>query len=131
MVEDVEDERVEVFDVDVNKEIQVLDLEGDVLTVSDVDGKVPLKTRCWSRCQMGFHTPLDKMPMDVQAVNVDVNPYDVLLDLVVRSKVPIYDVVLLVDDVDKVDGQNDADVLGFPTVLDVQDDAEVNLRDLL
>ena len=68
-----------------------------------------------------------------------------------HSKVPIFDVVLLpedveddvefvlasfavvllVDDVDKVDGQDDADVLGFPTVLDVQGDVEVSLCDLL
>ena len=40
-------------------------------------------------------------------------------------------VVLLLDDVDKVDGQNDVDVLGFPTVLDVQGDVEVSLCDLL
>ena len=85
--------------------------------------------------------------MNVQDANVDVNLRDVLLDVVVHSKVPIFDVVLLpddvevvlaifvvvllVDDVDKVDGQNDVDVLGFPTVLDVQGDVEVNLCDLL
>ena len=88
--------------------------------------------------------------MDVQAVNVDVNLYNVLLDVVVHSNVPISDVVLLpedveadvefvlaifvvvllVDDVDKVNGQYDADVLDSP-VLDAQGDVEVNLRDLL
>ena len=40
-------------------------------------------------------------------------------------------IVLLVDGVDEVDGQDDADVLGFPTVLDVQGDVEVILCDLL
>ena len=40
-------------------------------------------------------------------------------------------VVLLVVDVDKVDGQDDADVLGSPTVLDVQGCVEVVLCDLL
>ena len=102
---------------------------------------------------MGFHTPSGQNAMDGQAVNVDVNLHDVLLDAVVHSKVPIFDVVrlqvlpedvrrcrnflaifvvvLLVDDVDTIDGQNDADVLRFPTVLDVQGDVEVNLRDLL
>ena len=62
---------------------------------------------------MGLSTPLGKVPMNVQDANVDVNLHDVLLDVVVHSKVPIFDVVLLVDDVDKVDGQNDVDVLGF------------------
>ena len=33
------------------------------------------------------------MPIDAQGVNVDVNLYNVLLDVVVHSKVPIYDVV--------------------------------------
>ena len=39
--------------------------------------------------------------------------------------------MLLVDDIDKVDGQDDADALGFPTALDVQGCVEVNLCDLL
>ena len=43
----------------------------------------------------------------------------------------IFVVVLLVDDVDKVNGQNDVDVLGCPTVLDEQGDVEVSLCDLL
>ena len=91
--------------------------------------------------------PLGKVPMSVQDIDVHVNLCDVLLDLVVRSKVPILDVVLLpddvevvlaifvvvlwVDDVDKVDGQDEVDVLSFPTVLDVQGDVEVSLCDLL
>ena len=37
----------------------------------------------------------------------------------------------MVDDVDKVDGKDEASNLGFPTVLDVQGDVEVNLCDLL
>ena len=43
------------------------------------------------------------------------------------------DVVLLVNDVGKVNGQNDVDVwvLGFPTVLDEQGDVEVSFCDLL
>ena len=73
--------------------------------------------------------PLGKMPINVQDANVDVNLHDVLLDVTVHSKVPFFDVVLLpddvgvalaifvvvllADDVDKVDGQNDADVLNF------------------
>ena len=91
--------------------------------------------------------PLGRMPMNVQDANVDVDLHDVLLDVIVRSKVPIFDVVLLpddvevvlvsfvvvflVDDVDKIDGQNDADVLGFLTVLDEQGIVEVSLCDLL
>ena len=87
------------------------------------------------------------MPVAVQDVNADVNLYDVFLDLVVHFVVPIFDVVLLpedvevvlaifvvvflVDDVDKVDGQVDADVLGFHTVLDVQGEVEVVLCELL
>ena len=76
--------------------------------------------------------PLGKMPMSVQDASVDVNLRDVLLDVVVHSKVPIFDVVLLpddvkvvlvafvvvllVDDVGKVDGQNNVDVF-FPQFL--------------
>ena len=48
-----------------------------------------------------------------------------------RSCPAIFVVVHLVNDVDKVDGQDDADVFGFPTVVDVQDCVEVNLCDLL
>ena len=44
---------------------------------------------------------------------------------------PFFAVVLLVDDVDKVDEQADADVLGFHTVLDVQGCVEVVLCGLL
>ena len=39
--------------------------------------------------------------------------------------------VLIVENVDKVNGLNDVDVLGSPTVLDEQGDVEVNLCDLL
>ena len=46
--------------------------------------------------------PLGKMPMNVQDANVDVDLHDVLLDVIVRSKVPIFDVVLLPDDVEVV-----------------------------
>ena len=69
------------------------------------------------------------MPVAVHDVNAGVNLYDVLLDVVVLFVVPIFDVVflpedvkvvlaifvavLLVDDVDKVDEQADADELGF------------------
>ena len=49
---------------------------------------------------MGIHTPLGKMPMSVKDVNVDVNLRDVLLDVVVHSKAPIFDVVLLPEDVE-------------------------------
>ena len=38
---------------------------------------------------------------------------------------------LLLEDVDKVNGLNDVDVLDSPTVLDEQGDVEVNLCDLL
>ena len=40
--------------------------------------------------------------MNVQDANVDVNLRDVLLDVVVHSKVPIFDVVLSPDDVEVV-----------------------------
>ena len=87
------------------------------------------------------------MPVAVLDVNADVNLYDVLLNVVVHFIVPIFDVVLLpedievvlamfvvlllVDDVDEVAGQVDADVLGFHTVLDVQGEVEVVLCELL
>ena len=79
---------------------------------------------------MGLNTPLSRVSINVQDANVDVNLRDVPLDVVVHSEVPIVHVVLF-SDVDKVDGQNDADVLGFHTVLDVQDGVKVNLCDLL
>ena len=114
-----------------------------MLKVGDVDGKVPFKTRdvdlderwdCISLWANACRCP-------VQDVGVDVNFCDVLLE-VARSKVPVFDVVLLpedveddvevvlaflviillVADVDRVDGQDDADILGSPTVLDVQGD---------
>ena len=91
--------------------------------------------------------PLGKMPKNVQDANANVNLHDVLLDVVAHSKVPLFDVVpltddveivltlfavvLLIDDVGKVDEQNDKDVLGFPTVLAEQGDVEVSLCDLL
>ena len=80
--------------------------------------------------ELGCIPPLGEVPVAVQDVNADVNLFHVLLDVVVRFVVPIFDVVLLpddvevvltiivvvllVDDVDKVDEQADADVLGFP-----------------
>ena len=42
------------------------------------------------------------MPVAVQDVNADVNLYDVLLDVVVHSVAPIFDVVLLLEDVEVV-----------------------------
>ena len=49
-----------------------------------------------------------------------------MFEVVVLLKfLAIFVVVFLVDDVDKLNGQNDVDVLGFPTVLDVQGDVEV------
>ena len=43
----------------------------------------------------------------------------------------MFAIVLLLNDVDKVNGQSDVDVLDFPTVLDEQGDVEVSLCDLL
>ena len=87
--------------------------------------------------------PLGNMPKKVQDANVDVNLHDVLLDVVVHSKMPTLDgiplpedvevvlmilvEVLLVNDVGKVDGQNDEDVLGFPTVLNEEGDVRSQL----
>ena len=55
----------------------------------------------------------------------------VLLPEDVKVVLAIFVVVPLVDDVDKVKGQDDADVLDFPKVLDVKGRVEVVLRDLL
>ena len=87
--------------------------------------------------------PLGKMPRDVQNAHEDVKLDDALLKVDIHSRVPTSDVlllddvgsvlkiVLLHDDVDKVNGQNDVDVVDFPTVLDEQGDVEVSLCDLL
>ena len=48
-----------------------------------------------------------------------------------KLRLSIFVVALLVNDVDKVVGQDDANVLGFPAVLDVQGCVEVILCDLL
>ena len=56
---------------------------------------------------------------------------DVLLPDDVGSVLKMFAIMFLLDDVDKVNGQNDVDVLDFPTVLDEQGDAEVSLCDLL
>ena len=71
------------------------------------------------------------MPRNVQNDNVDANLYDVLHDVVVHSRVQLVDVVFLVDDVDKVKGQKDDEVLDFLTVLDGQGDVQVSLCDPL
>ena len=42
--------------------------------------------------------------------------FDVLLPDDVGSILRMFAIVLLIDDVDKVNGQNDVDVLDFPTV---------------
>ena len=115
--------------------------------ILNVDGKVPLEV-----CDVHLNVtwklmpPLGTEPWDVQDAHVDVKLDDALLEIDVYSKLPSSDVllsdevgvvlkmfaiVLLLDDVDKVNGQSDVEVLDFPTVLDEQDDVEVNLCDLL
>ena len=90
--------------------------------------------------------PLGKVPWDVQDIHDDVKLDDVILEVEMYSKMRAFDALLhnvvrfllkmldllsIPDDVDKVDGLNDIDVLNFPTVLDQQGDVEVNLCDLL
>ena len=91
--------------------------------------------------------PLGEVPKDVQDARADVKLHDALLEVDVHSKVPTSDVVLLpddvgvalmmfaivllVNDVDRVNGQDDADELNFSAVLDEQGDVEVSWCDLL
>ena len=90
--------------------------------------------------------PLGKMPWDVQDAHEDVKLDDDLLEIDVHSKVKTSDVLLyegveglfkmfammfLLDEVDRVNGLSDIDVLDYPTVLDEQGDVEINLCDLL
>ena len=51
---------------------------------------------------MRLGAPLGKVPKNVQDTNVDVNLHDVLLDVVVHSKMPTLDVVPLPDGVKAV-----------------------------
>ena len=73
--------------------------------------------------------------LDDAFLEVDVHSrlptFDVLLPDDVGSILKMFAVVLLLDDVGKVNEHNDIDVLGFPTVLDDQGDVEVSLCDLL
>ena len=57
--------------------------------------------------------------------------FDILLYDVVRSLLKMLDMLSLLDDVDKVDGLIDVDVLNSPTVLDEQGDVEANWCELL
>ena len=56
---------------------------------------------------------------------------DVLLHDGVKGSLKMSTMTLLLEDVDKVNGLNDVDVLDSPTVLDEQGDVEVSLCDLL
>ena len=56
---------------------------------------------------------------------------DVLLHDGVEDSLKMSTMTLLLEDVDKVNGLNDVDVLDSPTVLDEQGDVEVSLCDLL
>ena len=112
------------------------------------DGKVPLKNEDVHLDVRWNSVPsLGKVPKDVQDAHVDVKLHDVLLEVDVHSEVPTSDVVLLpddvgaalmmfaivllVNDVERVNGQDDADELNFPAALDEQDDVEVSWCDLL
>ena len=90
--------------------------------------------------------PLGKVPKDAQNAHVGVKLDDALLEADVRSFVPSVDVlllddvgsilkmfaiVLLLDDIDRVNEQYDVGGLEFPAVLNEQGDVEVNLCDLL
>ena len=73
--------------------------------------------------------------LDDAFLEVDVHSklptFDVLLPDVVGSILKMFAIVLLLDDVGKVNEHNDVVALGFPTVLDDQGDVEVSLSDLL
>ena len=56
---------------------------------------------------------------------------DVLLHNGVKDSLKMSTMTLLLENVDKVNGLNDVDVLDSPTVLDEQGDVEVSLCDLL
>ena len=113
------------------------------------DGKVPFKT-----CDVNAVNDAQGKVPDVQVVDVhdvllivllvEVAILDVVLLFIDVDVVPIFVVVLLLDDVnfvlpifdvvlllDDVDGLFESDVVAFNTVLDVQGDVEVVLCNLL